>query len=109
MKTKNDLSFQEATLDYEAMVRCARIAVYEVQGNIEDYNKKLHKALAEGDTTLLKLVPEWMEREMGKLVVCAETLASLIGGLDRAHVTIVNRNITAEAQDYLDSCEEGKQ
>jgi len=103
MKTKNDLSFQEASLDYEAMVRCAKIAVYEVQGNLEDYNKRLHEAFAENDTSLLKLIPEWMEREVGKLAVCAETLATLVGGLDRAHVNIVNRNITAEAQIYLDS------
>jgi hypothetical protein len=106
MKTKNDLSFQEATLDYEAMLRTARIAVYEVQGRIQDYDKQLHKALSEDSTSLLRLIPEWMEREVGKLSVCAETLASLIGGLERAHVTIVNRNITKEAQEYLES-EEG--
>ena len=108
MKTKNDLSFQEASLDYEAMIRCAKIAVYEVQGNLEDYNKQLHEALSKGDTTRLKLLPEWMEREVGKLSVCGETLASLLGGLDRAHITIVNRSITAEAQQYLDSEKEAE-
>ena len=108
MKTKNDLSFQEALLDYEAMVRCAKIAVYEVQGNIEDYNKQLHEALSKDNITQLRLLPEWIEREVGKLAVCAETLASLLGGLDRAHVTIVNRSITAEAQQYLDSEKEAE-
>lgn len=106
MKTKNDLSFQEASLDYDALLQCAKIATYEVQGRLEDYNKQLHEAFSNSDTSLLKLIPEWMEREVGKLVICAETLAVLIGGMDRAHVTIINRTITPEAQEYLDS-EEG--
>jgi len=107
MKTNNDLSFQEATLDYEAMLRCARIATYEVQGRLQDYDKQLHKALSDNDTSMLELIPEWMEREVGKLAICAETLATLLGGVDRAHVTIINRTITPGAQEYLDSENEG--
>ena len=103
MRTKNELSFQKASLDYEAMIQGARIAVNKTQGSVENYNNRLHNALSEGDTTLLRLLPNWMEEEIKKLAVCTETLASLIGGIDRAHVVIVNRTMTKEARVYLDS------
>ncbi len=103
MKTKNDLNFQEAILDYDALVKTAQIALVETQGQLEDLDKKLHEAIGKNDISLLRLIPEWMERELGRLTIASETLASLLGGLDRAHVTIVNRAISKEAQAYLDS------
>ncbi|MFA7101319.1 MAG: hypothetical protein WC196_06270 [Bacilli bacterium] len=106
MRTQNDLSFQQANLDYNAMVRTAQIATVEAQSQIEDLDKKLHEALGNNDVSLLRLIPEWMERELGRLTIASETLATLIGGLDRAHINIVNRDISEEAQAYLDSEEE---
>jgi len=103
MRTQNDLSFQQANLDYNAMIRTAQIATVEAQGRIEDLDKKLHEALGNNDTSLLRLIPEWMERELTRLTIASETLATLIGGLDRAHVNIINRDISREAQEYLDS------
>lgn len=103
MKTLNDLSFQQATLDYSALIRTAQIATVEAQSQIKDLDKRLHEALVSNDTSLLRLIPEWMERELGRLTTASETLASLIGGLDRAHINIVNRDISEEAQEYLDS------
>jgi hypothetical protein len=103
MRTQNDLSFQQANLDYNAMIRTAQIATVEAHGRIEDLDKKLHEALGNNDTSLLRLIPEWMERELTRLTIASETLATLIGGLDRAHVNIINRDISREAQEYLDS------
>lgn len=103
MKTKSDLSFQEAKLDYAALIRTAQIATVEVQGRLEDLNKRLHQAISDNNTSQLKLIPEWMEQEVARLTTSSETLAALVGGLSRAHITIINRTLSKEAQEYLDS------
>jgi len=86
--TKNDLSYDQAKLDYQALLTTARVAYYELLENIYGYYNKLRDT---HDTTSYYLNASRLAREANHLVIVGETLATLQGGLERSVIEIVNK------------------
>jgi hypothetical protein len=93
--TKNDLSYDEAKVDFEALLRTAHCAVHSI---LENISKKLDVVRNETfkmdksiDITALHLNALWLSQEATELVICAETLATLIGAKTRTNIWIVNK------------------
>ena len=90
-KTKNDLSWDEVKLDYEALRVTASCAVGRLKDKVYHYLNGMVDNWHEGNMTSMYLNAQWMSEEAGRLVICAETLASLEEGLKRHNVIIVNK------------------
>jgi hypothetical protein len=96
MKTKNDLSFDEAKLDYRALIRTAEIAVSVLEQKIRQRLDKVRDSYSNRDITSLYLEAEWLSEDAERLSLCCETLSTLWGGVDRSNITIVNKEVTNE-------------
>mgnify|MGYP003394029234 CR=1 FL=1 len=91
--TKNDLSGNEVKLDYEALVITANVAVGKCLDQLDSYSRKIRDAFCTGgntDITTLSLTARYIRDEGKNLAICADTLATLLGGRDRDKVTIIN-------------------
>lgn len=86
--TMNDLSFNHAKLDHEAMVRTAEIAFGKLIEDIGDHISKLRNYSAKSHRASLR--SEWLEGDARKLVIVAETLDTLYGCRFRDEIEIVN-------------------
>ena len=86
--TKNDLSFDKAELDYEALIRTARIA----QGHcIERISQHIGKLRSLDTSVNSALEAEWLKLEAEKLLIASETWYTLQEGRSRSEITIVNK------------------
>jgi hypothetical protein len=92
-KTQNDLSHDLAQLDYQALINTAKIGLGSTMESISQYLGKLRDIGLYGclDTVALKLNSQWLCDEAQKLQIVGETLATLIGGLDRGTIEIINK------------------
>uniref|UniRef100_A0A6M3K562 Uncharacterized protein n=2 Tax=viral metagenome TaxID=1070528 RepID=A0A6M3K562_9ZZZZ len=88
--TKCDLSFDEVTLDYDALKRVAAIAVGKCVTEIERHKNELHDACFKLDTTMVHLSGHRLCEEAMQLELATEVYACLCGGKTRHKVTIVN-------------------
>jgi hypothetical protein len=87
--TKNDLCFNEAKLDFEAMVSVTEYAYSRTLQEIARATDKLHR------TSLEDINPVRPARDLKKysahMAVIAETLHTLYEARERDKLTIVNR------------------
>ena len=83
--TKNNLDAEEAKVDYEALVRTARIALYNTITNMERYLRNIQDPQ---DSTMMYMNASWAKREAEQLAVCADTLAVLVEGAKRKIVLV---------------------
>lgn len=97
--TKNDLSHNEAKLDYAALVKTAEIAVGKCKADIADYVFKITDDWSKKDFTGVYLKATWLREEAERLEIACETLATLKGGETRENIIIVNKKeIRAEGK-----------
>jgi hypothetical protein len=89
--TKNDLSFNHAKLDLQALIFTAKVALGELVRNIDNYNRRLIECASykEDDTVGIYLNAEWANDESKKLLKVAECLATLNGCLEREEIEII--------------------
>ena len=87
-KTKNDLSFDEVKLDYQAMLSVSKIACGHC---LEEISRHLGDMRIPSGKFIPWLSAQWLAREAGQLVIAAETMHTLQEGLGRSTVTIVNK------------------
>ncbi|MCK9597436.1 MAG: hypothetical protein M0R06_00270 [Sphaerochaeta sp.] len=90
-KTQNKLRYNHAELDFAAMRQTAAYAYGKtVQDIYRNYDKLIHADVSK-ETVVLRMCSEQLETEAKKLVIIAETLATLNGAAERDELTIVNR------------------
>jgi hypothetical protein len=87
-KTMNDLSFNHAKLDHEALIRTAEIAFGELIESIASHASKLRNYSANYQRASLR--SEWLAGDARKLVIVAETLDTLYGCRFRDEIEIIN-------------------
>ena len=88
-RTENDLSFNKAELDYQAMLTTATVAYRGCLREIERHlqvMRSLHKKVY-----LPYLSAQWLESEAKYLTIVAETMHTLQEGLSREELVIVNK------------------
>ncbi len=85
--TKNDLSFNHTTLDYQALHRTAVIAFAHTRNEIERYLHETHEI----GRTNFSSTAGYILKEAEQLAVVAETLHTLEEGLTREELEIVNK------------------
>jgi hypothetical protein len=102
--TMNDLSFDHAKLDYEAMVRTAEIAFGRLLENIDEHTSLLRKRSYKKPS----LRSEWLLNDAKGLAIVAETLETLYGCRTRGTIEIVNVRKEEEEGDYDDEANENQ-
>jgi len=90
--TKNDLCSNSATLDYQALLRTAQSAYKLGLEEVSRHLSVLHRFPPCGNTERY-LHAGWLAQEAKTLVVVAETLSTLLEGLTREEISIVNREV----------------
>jgi len=88
-KTKNDLSFDCAKVDFQAMLSTAQTAYVHSRDRIYRLLSET-KSLGVTDTTL-HLNAYWIEQESALFAIAGETLATLRGAVKRGKLEIVNK------------------
>jgi hypothetical protein len=97
--TKNDLSANEAKLDYVALVKTAEIAVGHSLEQVSYYLNEIRKDRLGNYVTGLHCDANNMKNEAVMLEIACETLATLRGGETRENIVIVNKKeIQAEGK-----------
>ena len=87
-QTQNDLSCNQTKLDYLAMVKTSRVAFAHIRNELDRYLHQTHEIKPQlGLDFLAKLIKE----EANELVIAAETMHTLEGGLSREELEIVNK------------------
>lgn len=89
--TKNDLSFNEASLDFQAMLTTSKIAVGRCLDNISRYENNIRRDSINNDYTGVHCNANWLKAEAEYLEIASETLATLSGALERDNLFIVNK------------------
>ena len=98
--TKNDLSFNRAELDYAALITTAQVAYHHCLNEIDRYREALRRPSSNSSRYL---DAGWLCREADNLVIVAETLATLLGGLEREEIEVVNKSsLKGDNDDKLD-------
>ncbi len=90
--TKNDLCFNEVTLDYQALLQVAEVAFSHCKEEIREQLRKLDYPRK----SCYYLNAGWLLREAKFLSVAAETLYTLENGLSREELKVVNKPETKE-------------
>jgi len=86
--TKNDLSFNSTKLDYMAMLQTAQIAFAHTRNEVERLVGKTHDLNPHADHSLTcGRILDVAEQ----LVVAAETMHTLEGGLEREELEVINK------------------
>lgn len=97
--TKNDLSYNEAKLDYTAMIKTAEIAVGKSRSAVINYADKICNDWSNKHFTGVYLNATWLREEAERLEIACEMLATLKGGETRENIIIVNKKeIQAEGK-----------
>lgn len=87
-KTRNDLSYNRAELDYQALLSTSQIAYSHCLEEIGRYLAELRSIKLLHHSYL---TAQWLAREAEHLVIAAETMDTLLGGLKREEIVIVNK------------------
>jgi len=95
-KTKNDLSYDKANLDYQAMFSTSRIAYAHC---LEEIGRHLSDMRQLSPSHSPDLSAGWLATEARQLTTAAETMRTLEGGLTRGTITITNKPMIKEEQD----------
>ena len=104
--TKNDLSADETKLDYMALITIANIAVGRCMENVTSYNAKISEACFSRDITAIHMNGQRLSGEAKRLETATDVLATLLGGLTRTGLEVVNKPWIFEYPDRLNK--EGK-
>jgi len=91
--TKNDISSGTITLDYQALITTAEIAYRESLDVIYNHFKKLTSFPDRCSNVERYLYAQWLSQEARGLVIVAETLSTLLEGLEREETIIVNKSV----------------
>jgi len=94
--TKNNLCYQKATLDFEALVGVAFVARGSL---IESVTKYLGLLESEPDQSISSIYAERIKQTAEQLLICAETYSTLIGARERRELVIVNKPEVAAEKD----------
>jgi len=86
--TKNNLQYQKASLDFEALVKTATIAV---RWSLENIEKNIALLKNEPEKSLSYLFAERIKDTATELVTITETYSTLMGAIDRPILEIVNK------------------
>lgn len=86
--TKNDLSHNEAALDLEALKTTSGTALAELMETISNYLGKLRDDNFNKDYTGVHCNARWLKQAADKLVIVAETHATLKGTETRENIKI---------------------
>lgn len=86
--TKNDLSYDQTKLDYQAMLTTAQIAFSHTR---EEINRHIHNTYNISGKVNYSLEAKWIKEEADKLAIIAETMDTLQGGLTRSQIEVVNK------------------
>ena len=89
--TQSDLSYNEAKVDFQALLVTATIAVREVRQQINRLDSQLQSDLFNNDVTGIHLKAQWIGEYAQSLAKVADTYSVLLGAKDRDNLTIVNR------------------
>jgi len=92
--TTHDLSFGKVELDYEALLRTSKIALAHTRNELEKYLSQTHDIKPRFSYTFLA---DQIKIEADALVVAAETMDTLEGGLTREELMVVNKPLVVEA------------
>lgn len=88
--TKNDLSFDEAKLDFEALWKTAAHALQLSADRVRYYEGKICGPLGSPDNSFT-LNAQWLAEEANQLAVIADTLDTINGVRVRHRLKIINR------------------
>jgi len=86
--TKNDLSYNEAKLDYRALLDTATIAFAHTRNEIE---RLVHRTHDLNPHTNYASVARQLLDEAKRMAVAAETMHTLQEGLTRENILIINK------------------
>lgn len=86
--TKNDLSYDCAELDYDALITTARVAYFH---SLNEIYRRQRILQCTDNNTERHLEAGWLLGEAKNLVIVAETLSTLLEGLKRTTIKIVNK------------------
>ena len=86
--TQNDLSHNHTKLDYQALLKCATIAFAHTRNEVEKYIHNTHSL--DSDIHYSSDARRLLE-EAKQMVIAAETMDTLKGGLTREELEIVNK------------------
>ncbi len=86
--TKNNLQYQKASLDFEALVKTATIAV---RWSLENIEKNIALLKNEPEKSLSYLFAERIKDTATELVTITETYSTLMGAIDRPILEIVSK------------------
>ena len=89
--TKCDINGNKVTLDYQALLRVAGIAVRGSMNDVARCQDKLQEGLFKADTTSVHLQGMWMKQAADKLAVATDVWSALKCGLTRDEVELVNK------------------
>jgi len=88
--TKNDLSYDLAEIDYQALLITAQYAVGELTEKCADHIDKIRRTAFTKDGTSLRLNASNLKQAAIGLEICADTLATLEGVLENRRIEDVN-------------------
>ena len=89
--TKNDLSFNETKLDFEALFKTAAFATRELREQINRHNGKLCDSLLNNDATGIHLQSQWLAEYAQSLAIAADTYSALLGAKTRDNLSVINK------------------
>ena len=89
--TMCDLSYDKATLDYQAMMDVAKAAIHAHVESINEHLYNMRTAIGEQNHVGTLLHAQWASEEARRLVTATDVLAALIGGVERSEVVLVNK------------------
>ena len=86
--TKNDLSYNSTKLDYLALVRTSKIAFAHTRNELDRYLNQTHEIKpCFSYSHLARIIKE----EADQLIIAAEVMDTLEGGLSREKLEVVNK------------------
>ncbi len=89
--TKNDLSYNETKLDYQAMLKTAAIATRELREQVNRLNSQLCDDLLHNEVTGIHLKSQWLAEYAQSLAITADTYSALLGAKERENISIINK------------------
>ena len=87
--TKNDLSHNEAQLDLKALRTTSSVALGKSLEAIYHYYSKIQDDSFNGNYTGIYCNSRWLKEEADRLVIVAETHATLMGTNTRENIKLI--------------------
>jgi len=90
--TKNDLSFDKASIDFKAMLQTSAYAVRELTEQVSRYLNEIRETSISNNMTTLWFNANRLKEVSQNLAVASETYATLKEAIDRSELEIVNKD-----------------